>query len=109
LPYWVDSLGPAKVPERPAGAVLGGAFGVLAAGVLLGGAVAGVVAGVVAGLLFAGAGAGGDALCVGFLTVVAGDATGELPFDEVVGGALADSPVGVLDALASATPATCVL
>jgi hypothetical protein len=82
--------------------VLGDAFGVLeVGGVLLGAAGA--------GLLFVGAVAGEDAFCVDFLTAVAGDATGELPFDEVIGGALADSPAGVLDALASATPATCVL
>ena len=79
------------------------------------GALLGVVRGeavaVVAGVVFVGAVATGVVLCVVFFAVLVGDglaeeeAASELPFAEVVGGAVTDSPVGAL-VLATATPAT---
>src|ERR1700722_8679807 len=57
-PYWVLAVGPLKVPDGAAGAVVGGAFGELVLGGVLPGAVlAGVVlaGAVLAGALLAGA------------------------------------------------------
>jgi hypothetical protein len=101
-PYWVLTAGPVKVPDFPAGALeVGGGVGFLV-GVLLVGVVAGAVEWVTAGedgalgALFFAAGFDGDAL-----------ASSPLPFDEVIGDALAAGVAGVV--LATAMPATWVL
>jgi hypothetical protein len=113
-----------KVPDGAAGAELFVGAGVLGAGVgfLLGAAeeravvgvvLAGVVAGAigVVGCVIVGA---VDASGVVFFAVLDGDAlaedaAGELPFDEVIGGADTDSPVGVLVAATGVMPGTWVL
>src|SRR5690349_18194163 len=105
-PYWVSSLGPVKLPDGFAGAVLGGAFG----GAELDGAVAGCVA---AGVVLAGV-AGrvvgvADALAV-FFADADGVALAE-PAADTAGDADADtdSPVGVLGSATGVTPGTWVL
>jgi hypothetical protein len=102
-PYCVLSVGPVKVPDGFAGAVVEGAFGGAFGGAELDGALLG---GAVVGVVLAGV---GDAFGAVFFAGLAGralvagaDAVGD-------GGADTDSPAGVLDAATGVTPGTWVL
>jgi hypothetical protein len=99
------------------GAVVGFLVGAAEEGAVVGVVLAGVVAGAigVVGCVIAGAVGDDDAFGVVFFAVLDGDAlaeedaAGELPFDEVIGGADTDSPVGVLVAATGVMPGTWVL
>jgi hypothetical protein len=107
LPYWVDSLGPVKVPDFPAGALELGAVVAGDAAFLLGvvervavGVVAVVLPGAAAeddgfGVLFFAADLDGVALAEGFAV------------GAVIGAAVMVGVIG--DVLATAMPARCVL
>jgi hypothetical protein len=103
LPYWVDSLGPVKVPDFPAGALELGAVVAGDVAFLLGVAER-VAVGVVA-VVFLGAVAEDDGFGVLFF---AADLDGEaLAAGAVIGAAVMVGVIG--DVLATAMPATCVL